>query len=470
MTTPAQAQPTSARSAPAPEAEPSRITRLVATSRASLRTGPLADRNFRLLTAGQMTSTVGDFCYAVALPWMVLSGRGGVALLGLVLACYGIPRTALIPVGGILADKFSGRAVMLAADSARCLLVGGLLYLDAVHVVSISSLGPIAALVGACGGLFIPASYTLLPQLLPPADLQSGNAISSAANQLGAFVGPALAGALVSAFSPAAAFGVDAATFVVSAITLALIRSGFQPSARQQEFQGNGAATADSPTPTASIPASKKGLRHLLREPVLQTIMVVALIANLLLTGTFEVAMPDLAHEHFGAGGYGAMLACFGAGALIGALLAARRRELRAPAITASRAFILAAVAVALVPYLGGLAGACAAILVLAVTTAYGDIILITLVQKWAPPELLGRVMSMIMLASMGSFPVSVAVSGFLVGKFGPEPFFPIGALLLTVAVIYALCRREIRTLGTMAAVPANDSEALTAVSQPASG
>src|SRR5580658_302163 len=190
-------------------AHPGRLGRLVAAMRQSLHTGPVADRNFRLLVTGQTTSTVGDFCYAVALPWMVLSARGGgVALLGLVLACYGIPRTVLIPVGGVLADKFSSKTIMLAADCCRCLLVCAMLYLDARHLVSIATLGPVAALVGACGGLFIPASYTLLPQLLPPTDLQSGNAISSAANQLGAFAGPALAGALVTAFSSAAAFGV----------------------------------------------------------------------------------------------------------------------------------------------------------------------------------------------------------------------------------------------------------------------
>lgn len=433
--------------------QPGKLGQLRAGARQWLRTGPMADRNFRLLTVGQTTSTLGDFCYAVALPWMVLSARGGgVAVLGLVLACYGIPRTALIPVGGILADKFSGRVIMLAADATRCGLVCALLYLDARHLVSLAALGPVAALVGACGGLFIPASYTLLPQLLPPGDLQSGNAISSASNQLGAFVGPALAGALVTTFGAAAAFGVDAATFAVSAITLLLIRPGRRAREGLGDFGGNGAAAAGSDSAAGGRTGRKRGLRDLLREPVLQIIMVVAVVANLLLTGTFEVAMPDLAHARFGASGYGAMLACFGAGAFIGALLAARRRSLRAPAVTACRAFMVASVGVALIPYLGGLPGACAAIVVLAVGSAFGDIILITLVQQWAPPDLLGRVMSMIMLASMGVFPLSVAISGFLVDKFGPVPFFPFGAITLLLAVTVGVCRREIRTLGTQAA------------------
>ena len=72
---------------------------------AAISSGPLASRNFRLLTAGQFTSTVGDFCYAVALPWLVLSTHGGPVLLGTVLACYGVPRTVLIPGGGCSPTK-----------------------------------------------------------------------------------------------------------------------------------------------------------------------------------------------------------------------------------------------------------------------------------------------------------------------------------------------------------------------------
>jgi hypothetical protein len=62
-------------------------------------------RSFRLLAGGQFASTIGDYCYAVALPWLVLSSHGGAILLGTVLACYGVPRTVLIPVGGVLAGE-----------------------------------------------------------------------------------------------------------------------------------------------------------------------------------------------------------------------------------------------------------------------------------------------------------------------------------------------------------------------------
>ena len=200
--------------------------RLAAAQRimGAVRSGPLAVPSFRLLAGGQFTSTIGDFCYAVALPWLVLSAHGGAILLGIVLACYGVPRTVLIPVGGVLADKVGPRTLMLAADAARCVLVAGLALLAARHTASLAALGPIAALIGAGEGLFIPASFAIMPSLLDEERLTAGNALSTAAVQAGSLVGPALGGALVAAtHASTAAFAVDAASFAVSALTLLMI-------------------------------------------------------------------------------------------------------------------------------------------------------------------------------------------------------------------------------------------------------
>ena len=191
---------------------------------AGWRSGPLAVRSFRLLAGGQFASTIGDFCYAVALPWLVLSAHGGAILLGAVLACYGVPRTVLIPVGGVLADKVGPRTLMLAADTARCVLVAGLALLAARHTASLAALGPIAALIGAGEGLFIPASFAIMPSLLDEERLAAGNALSIAAVQIGSLLGPALGGVLVAVTrGSTAAFAVDAASFGVSALTLLLI-------------------------------------------------------------------------------------------------------------------------------------------------------------------------------------------------------------------------------------------------------
>jgi MFS family permease len=445
-----------------------RLVKQAARLPAAIRSGPLASRNFRLLTAGQFTSTVGDFCYAVALPWLVLSTHGGPVLLGTVLACYGIPRTIFIPLGGVLADKLGPRALMLTADLVRCGLVAVLAVFATRHLASLAALGPVAALLGAGEGLFLPASFAIMPTLLGADRLQAGNALNSAAVQFGSLLGPALGGVLVASAGSAPAFAVDAATFAVSALTLGLIgtRARAMPSAAEPGTAGPETLdTQDEPdtrdardAPDAPDAESGKssGVWPLLRHSrLLQALLIVTVVANFTSAGAFEVALPSLAHLRFGATGYGALVACFGAGAVIGTLAATRAGRLRRPAPVACAAFLVSAAGIALLPFLGGLPGAAAAALVLGAGTGFGNIVMITLMQQWAPAALLGRIMGVMMLASMGTFPISVALSGVLVRVLGPIPFFPVAGAVLAVAILGALSQREIRDFGTDAATPA---------------
>jgi MFS family permease len=433
---------------------------------AAWRGGPLSDRSFRLLALGQFTSTAGDYCYAVALPWLVLSAHGGTILLGTVLACYGLPRTVLIPVGGLLTDKIGPRAIMLAADAARCGLVIVLVVFAARHVISLALLGPVAALLGAGEGLFIPASFSIMPSLLEPGHLAAGNAVNSAAVEAGSIAGPVLGGLLVATAGPAPAFAVDAASFAVSALSLAMIRT--RPSASPQTAPGSLAEPEQTEAPVQDTedtegpagPASQEpqsspagptnqSLWSLLRRArLLQVIVVVVVAANLASGGTFEVALPALAHARFGAGGYGALMASLGTGALIGTLAAARGGNAGRPALVAGGAFLVESLAIAFIPFLGGLAGAAVATFVLGACNGLGNVIFLTLIQRWAPPHLLGRVMALLMLAGMGSFPLSVAVSGVLVHRLGPSPFFPVAAATVAIAVLGSMSQREFRDLG----------------------
>jgi predicted MFS family arabinose efflux permease len=417
---------------------------------AAWRSGPLSGGSFRLLACGQFTSTVGDYCYAVALPWLVLSTHGGAILLGTVLACYGLPRTVLIPVGGLLADKIGARTIMLAADAARCGLVVALVVLAAGHVASLALLGPVAALLGAGEGLFIPASFSVMPSLLEPEQLAAGNAINSAAVQAGGVAGPVLGGLLVAAAGPTPAFAVDAASFAVSALSLALVRLRPSPTAAGGPAGPVHADAAGQGRPRRTGTRDEDGVWSLLRRSrLLQVIVVNVIAANLAFGGTFEVALPALAHARFGAGGYGALIACLGTGAVIGTLAAARGGNAGRPALVASGSFLVEAVAVAFIPFLGGLPGAAAATFVLGACNGMGNVVFLTLVQRWAPPRLLGRVMSVIMLAGLGSFPLSVAVSGVLVHRLGPSPFFPVAAATVAIAVLGAMSQPEFRDLGS---------------------
>jgi predicted MFS family arabinose efflux permease len=449
---------------PTGAADRPRLTRRVT---AAFGAGPLAVRDFRLFGLGQLGSTIGDFCYAVALPWLVLSAHGGTVLLGTVLACYGVPRTVLIPVGGVLADRLSPRAVMLAADIVRCALVTVLAAFAARSLVSLAFLGPVAALIGAGEGLFLPASAAIMPSLLPANQLQAGNGLSAAMIQMGSLIGPVAGGILVSTTGPTAAFAVDAASFAVSAGSLALMRGRqapaqdaaappSQPDAACAPGAAGTPAGAEIPA-VAGVPGSPDQgeetsiWRFFLGARVLQAIVLISVLANFVIAGAFEVALPALAHARFGPAGYGALIACFGVGSLGGTLAAAKLSGLRRPAMGACAGFVIGGIAVSFLPYLGGLPGAAAAALVFSAAGYFGNVVVVTLLQQWAPGYLLGRVMSLVMLASIGAFPASVALSGVIVRHIGPAPFFPAAGAILVVAVLLAATIREFRDFGVTA-------------------
>lgn len=184
---------------------------------------PLRHRSFSLLFSGQLTSALGDQMFALALPWTVIAVTGDPIQAAIVLAAEAIPRVLLLPVGGALSDRINPRIVMLLSDIGRAGVVG------ALGVTLLSGLPPLwvvallAALQGVGSGLFLPGSQAILPWTVKNADIPAANGLMQIILWLTMVIGPVLGGVAV-AVQAAIAFLVDAASFVVSAITLASIR------------------------------------------------------------------------------------------------------------------------------------------------------------------------------------------------------------------------------------------------------
>ena len=402
---------------------------------------PLRHRDFRLLVAGQVTSSVGDTCYAVALPWFVLAGHGGTVLLGTVLAAYGIPRTALIMAGGWASDRWRPQTVMLASDALRAAAMAALAVTAAAGPARATLLIPVAVVLGAGEGLFLPASFSVVPSLLPGEDLQAGNALASGGTQLATLAGPALGGALVALGSPAAAFWLDAVSFAVSAATLLALRPARSGSAQ--------------PAPAAATEAAQEtagpSLRTLLRtERVLPVLIAINIAANLGSAGLDGVALPALAHGplHATAQGYGAILAGFAAGALLGTLAAGQAGQPRRPTVTGSAAFLIEAAAIAATPFLGVVGWVIAAQAVFGLCNGFGNTYTVTAFQRWAPAGSLGRLNGLLLLTSFGMAPVSVLLAAWFGHALGPAAFFLFAAVTIAVAVLGGLTQRAWRDFG----------------------
>lgn len=394
--------------------------------------GPLAIGAFRLLVLGQFTSTVGDYCYAVAFPWLILTRQGGPLLLGVVLAFYGVPRVAAIPLGGMLADRFGGWHLMMAADAVRCVTTGALALLSVLVRPELAWLAPIAVVLGLASGAFTPSGYTVLPAVLPEDDVSRGFALFTGANQVAGAIGPAFGGVVVSLAGAGFGLTVDAASY-----------------AAEQD-------TDDAAPDQATAP--RTSLATLLRSGhLLQVTLVVAFAANLVYMGAMEVALPDLSNQRYNAYAYGTLLTIMSIGALGGTVLAGRFNGVKAVPYLLGVLACVMGLSLGLLPYAGGIVGAGIAMAVYASASGWQNIVAGTLLQTWTPAHLLGRTMSLVMLAVQGTLPLSVLIAGIEVRRTGPAPFFPAAGAVIAAAVLGALlvpAFRRYRAGDTFDAVP----------------
>jgi MFS family permease len=393
---------------------------------------------------GQLTSNIGDAFLAVALPWYLLS-HGGPEALGLVLLAYGVPRTICVVAGGTLADRLRPRRLMLIADVARTVIMAAFAILIGFFAPPLWQLAALSAVYGAFSGLFLPPSTSIIPDLLPDDALQAGNSIASTSAQFAALVGPALGGLIVGFFAPWIALLADAGTFLISALSLGAMRQSRGPMAT--------AATSPSDTGVgegAVFSQEPRTFWQLLQSsPLLQVVLVFSILGNVSLGGLTEVAFPDLLKGlfHATATQYGLALGGFALGALIGGLSAGLLGRLPGRGIFITVLWFTQAVVLALIPYVGGIIGATALLAALGMANGSSNVFVITAIQQRMPDALLGRVMGAIIFTSLGVYPLSVAAAGYLVELYGPSPLFPASGVLVALAVVLAVARREIRQL-----------------------
>ena len=402
----------------------------------------MKSRDYRLLFSGQAVSYLGDQFHLVALPWLVLTLTHDPLQLGLVLAAAGVPRAALMLVGGAWADRFSPRTTMLVSDVLRALVTSALVVAIASGHVQLWMVYGLAIAFGIVSGFFMPAAEAAVPRLLRDSDLESGNSLIMGADQLATFVGPALAGAMIawlggagahaagaataSLTGIAIAFGVDAASFLVSAVTLVFVRP--LP----------GLASRDK-HPLHDV---VEGLRFVAADPMLRLLVGVIAMANLLVIGPMLVGVPVLAATRFaqGAAAFGIIISAYGAGNLVGMIGAGAlpRVSDNVFGIVAAGVFFVFGVVYAALGFVNSMWLAAALMVVGGLGNGYVSILVMTGLQRVAPAHLMGRVMSLVMLAMVGLAPISQAGAGLLV-KFSAPVMFSIagvGMLILGAVVL----------------------------------
>lgn len=370
----------------------------------------LSIRDFRLLFVGVSTSLLGDQFTLIATPWLVLQLTGDPLALGIVLALEGIPRALFMLFGGAITDRFSPRIIMLASDVVRFVLTVLMAVVVFTGIVQMWMLYAFGLGFGLVAGFAVPAGNSIVPMLVKEKDLQAGNSIIMGVGQLVSFVGPVVAGILIGKFAESflgigLAFGIDAITFAVSAITLWLMHGGGKlPSAKD---------ASDEESIWAAIAV---GLKHVWDDKPLRLIFLVIAAVNFLYVGPILVGVPVLADQRLaeGAVAFGLLMSGFAGGNLGGFLLAGALRRPTGKTMRLLLIALLAAFGIAM-----GIMGFInltwidfGLMLLLGLGNGYVTLILFTWIQTRTPKTMLGRIMSLLMLSSAGLVPVSQAISG----------------------------------------------------------
>jgi MFS family permease len=191
---------------------------------------------------GQSVSSAGDALTQIALVFAILHVGGTASDIGYIAAISTVSRAAFVLIGGVWADRLQRQMVMLTSDVARAGVQAVLAVLILSGHARVWQIGLSTALYGAAYAFFGPASAGLIPQMVPKEQLQRANALMTISSSFLSVCGPAAAGILVALFGPGVVFAIDAASFVVSAVSLGLLRLPLRPQPKQASFRADLAA------------------------------------------------------------------------------------------------------------------------------------------------------------------------------------------------------------------------------------
>ncbi|MEH0846011.1 MFS transporter [Micromonospora sp. CPCC 205711] len=389
-------------------------------------------RNFALLWGGQTVSEVGTRISGVAVPLLAADGlRAGVFQVSMLTVLAWLPYLLFSLPAGLLADRVDQRRLMVACDLGRAALMLSLPVVALVGRLTLPLLYVVVGLSGVLTVLFTVAYKSTLPQLVPTDQLVAGNARLTVSQDAASLVGPSIGGALTGLIGAARTFLGTAAAFLVSAVTLLLIR----PPARDRS------ATA-GPVPLRA--ALTEGLGFVRRQPILLSILACTSTSNFFAVGTSSLEVSFLVRElHAAPAAVGLVLSLGATGGLLTGVFADRlsRRVGSARLIWVAMAvpgplYLLVPLARpgwGLALYVVGLAAFSANVVLYNVS-------ILSYRQRITPPELLGRVNAAFLWVCFGVVPLGALFGGTLGDQWGMRPALVVCALGTWSASLFVVC------------------------------
>jgi len=384
-----------------------------------------------LLWAGQATSAIGDGLMSIALAFAVLRIGGSATQLGLVLAAGVVSRVAFLLVGGVWADRLPRQLVMLTSDLVRAaqqLIVGALLISGTARIWHLV-VG--AVVYGLAAAFFHPASTGLVPATVRPARLQQANALMGLSRSTTSVIGPLLSGVLVAVFGPGWVFIINGITFIISAVTLALLHVETAARGARQSFLEDLAL----------------GWHQLAIRPWYWLNLCAHALWNFAIASLYVLGPIVAARQLGGPSAWGLISASLGVGSVVGGIITLRLMPSR-PLVAANlaltpAALMLVALAVPLPLVVIGLS-----CVVAFAGLAFLNEVWEATMQQLIPAAVLSRVTSYDWLISLIAMPAGYAVAGPVAQYVGIPTTLVAGAIILAapcVAIVFLPGIRRVR-------------------------
>ncbi|MEU6389329.1 MFS transporter [Streptomyces sp. NPDC046939] len=396
---------------------------------------PLGDPRLRRLVVGEGLAAVVDALFLIWLTLFVLELSEPGITTGLVLVAVALPRAALLLPAGVLVDRIGPARVVASAAWLRVavlLVLGALVTLTLPSVMAVALLG---GLLGAADAAYFPAALALIPAVVPTERLSRVNALVQGAESAGDLVGPAVAAGAIAAVGFNATLGVIVALAALAAAALSrLIRV-----VRRDEGAGDDAGPdVIDGEQLSTARALGAGLRYAWHEPLVRGMLAAIALINITVVGPVLVGGAVLADQRLGgAGALGIVLSGFGAGSLAGSLIAGWRPPAR-------RGWTVAGGVAAIGAGLAGLAAVTHVIAATAVVSLIGlgsgflGVVIVATLQERVPNQLLGRVLSLVVLATVAFDPLSYVLAAVLLPYGTTALFLVCGSAVLACAALVA--------------------------------
>ena len=400
---------------------------------------PFKFREYRLLIAAVSLSIFAEGMWAVVMALQVIELDNDPASLSLVAACLGAGLVAFVLVGGIAADRISQRPIIIAVETVNVIAVSAIAVLGLLGALQIWHMAVAAAALGIAAAFFFPAYSAILPRILPTEQLLAANGVEGVVRPVfQRAVGPAVAGVVVGATFPSLGAVVVAALFAIGLLLLVTSRSALKAPVRQPD--------QERPHLLRDL---RDGFVFVLGTPWLLWTLLFASMFVLVVLGPIEVLLPFIAKQRFtdGAQMYGFILAFFGAGSALGALVVSSRRLPRRYLTVMMAMWSVGAIPLVVFGVTSSFPLMAVATFIIGCTDGAGMVIWGTLLQRRVPTEMLGRVSSLDFFVSLAFMPVSFAIVGPLSKVVSMQTIFLVAGvapvLLAAVAMWAARMRQD---------------------------